>query len=180
MRGKKPKRKARLARSELKRGQTPLKRTPFKRKTPLLSRSELKASAPLKAKRKLHLLDDREIRQLWHDDVIARAPRVKGKPVCSACGERPSRSNRLEAHHVTAQETIKRFVASLKLAPRDAAVRRSELLWDIRNGLAVCQRDHDLHTRARVRLPRALVTEEHREFAREVRAEHLLDRYYAA
>lgn len=151
----------------------------LKRKTPLKQvSSSLKQGKPLKTRKRIPLFDDREMRKAWRKQVLARAPVERGVRICPACGKPPTKVNPLEAHHVTSREVIRKYVRSLRLPAPEAAELLARLCWDVRNGIAVCRRDHDLHTRAQKRLPRALVTARNRQFAREILAEFLLDRYY--
>jgi hypothetical protein len=184
----------------LKRGK-PLKRGgPLQRKTPLKTKSKLKASrglepgkplerrkpmkrAPMKrARPRVSLFDDRAMRRQWHDDVVATAARDgRGRRVCPVCETAEQRgTNPLEAHHVTSQELIRKYVRALRLPAYQASEMLARLRWDVRNGLPVCRRCHDLHTRAQERIPLRLVTPGARQFARELIAEYLLDRYYTA
>lgn len=73
----------------------------------------------------------------------------------------------VEAHHVTTQQQLRR-------------AGRHDLLWDPRNGMAVCDRAHDRHHLGYQRIPLACVPTRCVEFAREHGFERVLDRYYAA
>lgn len=156
-----------MKRSGIKRGSSQLKRTSS------LNRSTLKAKP-----KKRPLFDEREMRREWHDHVIAQAPTRGRHHVCPVCGVVPSQTNRFEAHHVTTKEAIKNYVDGLGLDAREAAERLARLLWDFRNGLACCQRCHSRHTMAKKRISVRLVTRKHRQFARELGLEYLIDRLY--
>lgn len=158
-----------MRRSRISRGKTRLER-----RTPLASTGPLKT----RPKRK-PLFDERAMRDEWHDHVIAQAPKRRGHRVCAVCEQAPSRENPLQAHHVTEKQAIKKVVAALQLGPREAAEKLGRLLWDFRNGLPVCQRCHSRHTGAFRRIPIALVTRKHRQFARELGLEHLIEALYA-
>lgn len=167
----------------------------MKRNTPLRSKKPLEPGKPLartsgfartgriksKPKRK-PLFDDRLMRQEWHDHAVAQAPVVKGKRVCPVCGAVPSVSNPWEAHHVTPKQTIKAYAKTVAhqshLEPAEADEMLSRLLWDFRNGLAVCRACHARHTGTSVKIPIRLITRRHRQFAREVGKEYLLDVSY--
>lgn len=71
----------------------------------------------------------------------------------------------LEAHHVITQQQL-----------RDEG--RHDLLWDWRNGMALCELAHRRHTRAVERVPRRVVPTRAMAFAREHGLEYLIDRYY--
>lgn len=146
----------------------------MERSTPLARGGVLKA----RPKRK-PLLIERVMRDEWHDHVIAQAPKARGHRVCPVCGQVPSAENPFECHHVTEKQAIKKIVAAMQLPPREAAEKLARLLWDFRNGLPVCQRCHSRHTSAYKRIPLALVTRKHRQFARELGLEHLIEARYA-
>jgi hypothetical protein len=131
-----------------------VKRTPIDRKTQLKRR----ARPPI---------GTREQREAWKREVCA-----EGYATCSVPGG--EHEGPIEAHHVISQEKLKDYARGLRLD----ADQLAELIWDKRNGIAVCRRHHDLHTRAIVRLPRAAVTPEAREFAHELGLERLIDRGY--
>ena len=135
-----------------------------------LRRSSLKRKARLHARAREFSEDEAALAALWHKAVLALAPRVQGLRVCPVC----RRPVRLSAHHVVSREWLRRYIRTHALPPGEA----SAVLWDVRNGLPCCEKDHDLHTRAQQRFPAVLLTRANREFAREVGAEYLLDRYY--
>lgn len=177
-----------MKRSPLRR-KTPLKakkglersQKPLESRTPLRSQSGLARTGGLSQRRTPPLVapDEAIRRGGWHDAVIRGAPRQqKGQAVCPVCRKPPSRKNPLEAHHVVSQQSIRRYVAGLGLVRVQAVERLSALLWDVRNGLAVCRRCHDLHTRAKQRIPRAVLNDDHVAFAAEIGLGRLLDRYY--
>lgn len=56
----------------------------------------------------------------------------------------------------------------------------SHLLYDTRNGLAVCDRSHDRHHSGHGTLPRTLLPPEAWEFANEIGMGWRLERYYTA
>jgi hypothetical protein len=157
-----------MRRSRLRRGDKRLERS-----TPLRSVSQLKA----RQKRK-PLFDERAMREVWHDHVLALAPKRRGHRVCPVCDQVPSTENPFEAHHVLPKAAIKKFVAGLQLAKPEAAERLARLLWDFRNGLPVCRRCHSRHTSAYKRITIVLLTRKHRQFARELGLEHLLEQTY--
>jgi hypothetical protein len=132
--------------------------------------SPLKRKSRLRSRRRYAAYNDEVMRGLWHVKVLALAPRVNGQRVCPVC-DRPVP---LQGHHIVSKEWLKRHIRSAGL-DADSAAR---LLWDARNGLPACERCHSRHTTAVERFPASLLTEANREFAREVGAEDLLDRYY--
>ena len=58
----------------------------------------------------------------------------------------------LQGHHVISQSVLKRLARALRLSEEQT----QDLLWDHRNGVAVCVRDHQRHTDAvdRIRISR--------------------------
>jgi hypothetical protein len=72
----------------------------------------------------------------------------------------------LEAHHILTQQQLRRIKAT------------DEQMWDVRNGMALCERHHRRHTRALARVPFSLLSPEALEFAEECRLAWVLDRYY--
>ena len=85
---------------------------------------------------------------------------------CAVCGYE---GVFLQAHHVIEQKRIR------KLGP--------EVLWDSRNGLAVCcepapNRCHERHTLAVKRIPREALRPENLAFAEEHGFEWAIDRFY--
>jgi hypothetical protein len=71
----------------------------------------------------------------------------------------------LQAHHVITQQQLrKRGLIHLR--------------WDVRNGMALCERAHSRHTTAVERIPYSLLSPENIAFAEENGLGWLLDRYY--
>ena len=126
----------------------PLKRTAGPKRT-----GGLKRTGGPKAKPKPPLPPEERVRA--HDWWVAVA---KGKP-CVVC-----RSTRgVQAHHVIEKQVVKRAGGDV---------------WDKRNGIALCVRDHERHTSAYRRVPRYLVPAAAWEFARELRLERLIKDQY--
>lgn len=80
----------------------------------------------------------------------------------------------LEAHHVIPKQAIRRWARDHDV---DAA-GYAAALWDPANGLAVCGRHHDRHTRATRRLPVSAIPTTARSFAVALELDYLLDRHY--
>ena len=74
---------------------------------------------------------------------------------------------RLDSHHVVPLQRLKR-----ERVPEEA-------WYDSRNQLTLCRYHHGRHESAMQRVPLHLLSETHREFAREHELEHVLTRYYA-
>lgn len=170
----------------MKQGQAPLKRRaalapgkPLDRRTPLKQTATLRRTGFGSTKSRRSVFDDRQMREAWIAHVLATAPVREKKRCCPVCDRQESKQNPLQGHHIVAQETIRRHVRSLRLPAREAARLLARLRWDVRNGLPVCTRCHDLHTRAVARIPLALIGRKARQFARELLCEYQLDRYYA-
>lgn len=88
---------------------------------------------------------------------------------CKVCGpEGRQCAGGTEAHHVLDQQWLKRHVRSLRLPRDEAHAALRSLLWDPRNGLGICTRRHDLHTRGIHRIPRAVVPAKAWQFAGEL------------
>lgn len=79
----------------------------------------------------------------------------------------------LEAHHVVTQQALRRLYEGHIDDDALAAI-----LWDDRNGLAVCGRHHRRHTLAIRRLPITAVPLDAILFATEHQLVHHIDRYY--
>lgn len=84
---------------------------------------------------------DPDLALAWWRAVVHR------KAACVRCGRRTG----LQGHHGVPKAAIEDFCASERLD--DAA--RNRLLWDPRNGVAVCGPCHERHSIAFVRIPRA-------------------------
>jgi hypothetical protein len=72
----------------------------------------------------------------------------------------------LEAHHLVTQQQLRKIHAS------------EEQRWDVRNGMALCERHHRRHTRALERVPFDVLRSEALEFAREIGLGWILEKYY--
>jgi 5-methylcytosine-specific restriction endonuclease McrA len=90
------------------------------------------------------------------------AATVHRKAVCAGCGSRRG----LEAHHGLPKAAIEDFARSERLSQEE----RNRLLWDPRNGVALCQRCHERHTTAFSRLSRAKLPKRVWAFALELNA----------
>lgn len=103
----------------------------------------------------------------WHTHVTG--PTGKKNP-CVVCG---SRTN-IEGHHVIAKQEIKRVARS----GRWEFDREQDALWDVRNGIPLCDRCHQRHETAFKRVPRHLIPPAAVAFADELGVGYLIDRYY--
>lgn len=108
----------------------------------------------------------------WHRIVAGR-----GCQVCPRLGR--ACDGPVQAHHVTTQQYIKRYVRGLGLPQAQHLDMLARLLWDTRNGLGVCYRAHRRHTNATERIPLALVPEQARAFAEEIGLAYVLPKQYA-
>lgn len=90
----------------------------------------------------------------WFDATCRRPAR------CVVC----QTARGLQAHHVIDKSWLERVAKTLRLSGED----RNALLWDTRNGMSLCPRDHERHTNAYRRIPRYLIPAKAWEFAREV------------
>jgi hypothetical protein len=79
----------------------------------------------------------------WHAAVVHRGAR------CLVCGVR----GRLEGHHVLSQQAIRSYARTLRLSTAET----QRILWDSRNGVAVCVGCHARHTNAVERVSRRLL-----------------------
>jgi hypothetical protein len=70
-----------------------------------------------------------------------------------------------EAHHLLTQQQLRKRGLS-------------DVAYDVRNGMGLCNRHHRRHTRAVERIPFAVLPERAHEFAAELGLGWLLDRYY--
>lgn len=86
---------------------------------------------------------DKALAAAWHAAVVHRGAR------CLLCGGR----RHLQGHHVIAQQAIRSHAKTLRLS----AGETQALLWDVRNGVALCERCHERHTTAYCRVPRYLL-----------------------
>lgn len=86
---------------------------------------------------------DRALAAAWVKAVVPRGAR------CLLCGTR----DRLQGHHVIAQQAIRGCARELNLTAQST----QEFLWDARNGVAVCDVCHSRHTGAYRRIPRYLL-----------------------
>lgn len=109
--------------------------------------------------------------QQWHRFTLARA-----RGVCECCGAKVLPTEVIQAHHVVRQQDIRERCKQLGHSA-DATER---LLWDTRNGMALREDHHRLHTRQVRKVPQAALRPEHWEFARQLGLAHRLENQYAA
>ncbi len=134
-----------------------MKRSPLRR-TSALARE----AAKLRARRRpaVGTVDQREVFKLavCHEEAC-----------CGVVDDGPHDGG-LAAHHVISQQALRGLARQLGWDAETLA----QVLWDPRNGLAVCRRHHDRHTLARRRLPLYLLGPAHGEFAVELGLDHLV------
>lgn len=97
----------------------------------------------------------------WKIDVMASS---RG---CIVCGSREW----LQAHHVIKQQI-------LRARANDLVVPQSQLLWDKRIGVVICEECHDGHTLAYRRIPRYCLPLAAFQFADEYQLIPALERDY--
>lgn len=85
---------------------------------------------------------------------------------CDVCGP-GSDCEDVQSHHVITQQQLRKRGLE-------------HLLWDHRNGLAVCERRHRRHTRAIERIRYGQLLIRNVVFAEEVGLDWILERYYPA
>jgi hypothetical protein len=83
---------------------------------------------------------------LWY---LAVCP---SRAVCAVCGASGTRS-RLQAHHVIDKSWLRKVARSLKLDQAEAA----RLVYDVRNGMPLCEVCHSRHELAVARIDRRKV-----------------------
>lgn len=110
---------------------------------------------------------DRALREAFRYEVLLR-----GGFECAVTTGRCA--GPLQAHHVLPKEHIIKLARSEKWT----STRLAASLWNPDNGLAVCERHHDLHTRAIKRIPHSALADEALLFAIDLGLEHRIDRDY--
>lgn len=172
----------------------PLARTPLQRKKalkatgvglargkPLERRTPLERGGRIKSRPKPPRSDlERKASEAWRRSVLSRCERDPETKlyICPVCRTKHA-AHEMECHHVVDQQRIKKYVAALRLAVEEAERKLISLLWDKRDGLAVCKVCHDKHTMAKERIPFALIPVKAHQFAREIGLDYTLDRYYS-
>jgi 5-methylcytosine-specific restriction endonuclease McrA len=131
------------------------------RQKPLRSKKHLR---PISDKRRAEREAEKEaqgpLARAWWEAV------AKGKS-CAVCG----RPDRVQGHHVVARQVLRRMA-------KRYGYDLLRLLWDPRNGVAVCERCHDAHTTARRRIPRWAIPASAFAFAAEYGLSYVLEREY--
>ena len=130
-----------------------------------MKRTRLKPISDKQRARKLLQSGQEELAHAWWLAV------VKGKS-CILCGK-PSR---VQGHHVIAAQVLKRLARDRGL---DAAALLA-LLWDVRNGIPVCEREHADHSTAKKRIPRSALPLVALQFAAELDLTWMIERDYPA
>jgi hypothetical protein len=120
-----------------------------------VKRSPLKRTGGLKRKRKERWSGDLAAAVFWHDTVI-------GPHRCVMPGEH---FGPIQGHHVITKSRLKREGLS-------------DAVWDVRNGVPVCELHHAQHHAHRERLPRELLPAGVFEFAADYGLGWVLDREY--
>lgn len=92
----------------------------------------------------------------WIRAVLPRKAR------CVVCGTKDG----LQGHHVIPQTVLKAWCAHYGFVEQPT----QRILWDVRNGIALCERDHSRHTDAYRRVPRYLLPADVWLFAAELDA----------
>lgn len=133
----------------------PLKRTSIKRG---------KRIRPISEKRQAEL---EAIRAKQGPLALAWYEATAKKKVCVVCGS----THKVQGHHVIAQQVLRRVARKFSY---DVLV----LLWDKRNGLAVCRDCHAAHTSAKKRIPRSCIPLPALEFAAELGLTYIIERDY--
>lgn len=131
-----------------------------------MNRSPLRRHTPLKLRRR-RTIGSREQRERFRRATLFRTE------CCPVVDDGPCEGP-LEAHHVIPQQAIRKWARAAHVGSDVLA----DALWDPGNGLAVCRRHHDRHTRAVCRLPVSAIPATSLVFARALGLEHLLARYY--
>ena len=106
--------------------------------------------------------DERLASEVWYRLVTRRG-------VCVVCGK----AGRLQSHHVLPQQFLRRLA-------RDLGVEAARLLWDERNGLALCVACHAGHHSRLRPIRRDVLPRPAFEFARRWGCGWKLDRLYPA
>lgn len=107
----------------------------------------------------------------WDTHLRVVSPKVWQRLVlmrdgCVLKGVRDDRcEGDLQAHHVITQQQLRKRGLS-------------DVAWDVRNGMGLCERHHRRHTNATERIPYELVSAGTHEFAAELELGWLIDRYY--
>lgn len=104
---------------------------------------------------------------LWHQAVTVPGGK---RQACAVCGS----LSRIEAHHIIAKQTLT-WVARERGYDPD---RTQGLIWDARNGMALCATCHQRHETAFKRVPFAALPEASLTFARDNGLFYLIERYY--
>lgn len=104
---------------------------------------QLARSAPPKRKPKPKRSPEEDALALAWMIAVTKNRRAR----CARCGSRKS----IQGHHVIDQQMLERRA-------REKGVAAALLLWDVRGGMACCERCHSRHTTATDRLPRSLLT----------------------
>jgi ribosomal protein S14 len=130
---------------------------------------------PLRSRKRLRPISDKQkaLRGAQGDAEKALAHAwweavAKNKP-CAVCG----RPDRVQGHHVLSQQVLRRHA-------RRFGYDALALLWDPRNGIPVCERDHSAHTGAMKRIPLAVIPAPALDFADEIGLRWQVERDYPA
>lgn len=137
------------------------RRKPLARKTPMKRGKRLK---PISEKRAEALAELRS-----RQSPVARAwwQAVAHRKVCAVCGS----THKVQGHHVISQQVLRRLA-------RKHGLDVLALLWDKRNGVAVCEDCHVAHTTAKKRIPRRCIPLPAQEFAAELGVSYLIEKEY--
>lgn len=113
----------------------------------------------------------------WHDKTVAF-----GCKVCRWLGRECE--GVVQAHHVLRSQFIRDYIEEQVLLGRLSRLEcehlERTLLWDLRNGLAVCYRTHRRHHNRIEPIPRQFVPQAAWEFAEEIGLARRLEADYPA
>lgn len=131
------------------------------RKSALRSRRKLRPiSDKQRAARAALVASQKPLARSWWEHVAKNRP-------CVVCG----RPDRVQGHHVVSQEALRKVA-------RRFGYDLATVLWDRRNGIAVCEGCHSAHTGAKKRLPISVVPAAAFEFADEMGLRWQIERDY--
>jgi hypothetical protein len=115
-----------------------------------------------------------EKRKAWHDYVV-RVPCVMCRMFPPTAEDRQSFGfliSQRRAHHVLEKHELKKFA-------RTRGIDADEmLLWDIQNGMCLCEWHHQRHHQHKQRVPRTLLDDDHFQFAAKWKLDWYLDTLY--
>ena len=168
----------------MKRGAPLRRRRQSSRKKPLTSKKEtLRRGKGLRRGATSYRLPSawKPLFQHWCEVVVNQVR------VCAVCGEGPKakdpakrKRKKFDPHHIIPARYIRRYMRQYrkKLDAKLYDEMLGKLLYNPVNGLCICRECHERHEKASKRIPRALISEEAREFARSLNLYHLIESMY--